>query len=89
MCTLPCSVLAYKPTYFATVVIYDRKVFKTLVKDVNDGGNKGFVVRRVTRRYEKSPNFSKSSQNSLQFKFSTTYLYLKVQNIYKKPLLKP
>jgi hypothetical protein len=53
MCTLPCSVLAYKPTYFATVVIYDRKVFKTLVKDVNDAGNKGFVVRRVTRRYEK------------------------------------
>ncbi len=48
---------------------------------------------KVTRRFEnKSPNFSKSSPNSLQdknAKISTTKPNLKVQNIYIKPYLKP
>ncbi len=49
-------------------------------------GTKGLSLAGWPEDMKKSPNFSKSSQNSLQVKFSTTYLYLKVQNIYIKPL---
>ncbi len=50
-------------------------------------------IVRVTRKFENnSPNFSKSSQNSLQAKkakISTTKLNLEAKNIYINPLLKP
>jgi hypothetical protein len=48
-------------------------------------------ANRVTRRFEKMPNYSKSSPNSLQAqkaKISTTKVNVEAQNIYIKPLLK-